>query len=270
MELRSILTADHLDIIFDGRNKTYGGYELRKNYSRRATKAITLVLSAAVLLIGAHAIASGLKPDEVVTLAQVERTIEMQDLTPDIPDPPPPPMPPEPVPPAPSLVWTPPVIVENEDVPEPPPTQEELKDKVISTVKVDGEPGGSDITPPIIGGGTGPATGVVTAPPPPPEAPMEYVDQMPEFNGNVSEYLARNIQYPVSAREAGISGKVTIQFVVNEDGSISNAKVLRGIGGGCEEEAIRVINAMPKWKAGKSNGKAVKVFFRLPVTFKMH
>jgi protein TonB len=69
------------------------------------------------------------------------------------------------------------------------------------------------------------------------------------------------------ARETHIEGRVTIKFVVNEDGSISNAKVVRAIGGGCEEEALRVINSMPKWKPGKQNGKAVKVYFTLPVNF---
>lgn len=269
MELRSILTADHLDILFDGRNKNYGGYELRKHYNRRAMKAITVVLSTALLLLGVHTLASGFKTPEEVTLQQVERTIEMQDLTPDFPDPPQPPMPPEPVAPAPSIAFTVPKIVDDIEVPDAPPTPEEMKDKVISTVTAEGDPNGSDIAPVIIGHGKGSVTGIVT-PPTPPEAPMEYVEQMPAFDGNLNEYLSRNIQYPPNAREANISGKVIIKFVVNDDGSVSNAKVMRGIGGGCEEEALRVVNTMPKWKAGKNNGKAVKVFFTLPVSFKMN
>ena len=69
------------------------------------------------------------------------------------------------------------------------------------------------------------------------------------------------------ARESGTKGRVVIRFVVNEDGSVSNLTVMKGIGSGCEEEAIRVIKGMPKWRPGKQNGKAVKVFFTLPINF---
>lgn len=269
MELQSILTADYLDIVFDNRNKSYGGYELRKHYNQRAMKSITLVLSAALLLLGVHAFASRTKPTDVIKPIFNERVVEMQDLTPHVPDPPPVPVAPPPAPPAPSLVWTPPVIVEDIDVPEAPPTQEELKDKVISTVKSDGDPNGSDIAPVITGTGKG-GPGFTAPTPPDPEIPFESVEQMPEFNGNISEYLGRNIQYPQMAKETQTAGRVVIRFVVNEDGSVSGAKVLKGIGSGCEEEALRVINSMPKWKPGKNNGKAVKVFFTLPVKFAMN
>lgn len=269
MELQSILTADYLDIVFDNRNKTYGGYELRKHYNQRAMKSITLVLSAALLLLGVHAFASGLKPKDVIAQIPIERTIEMQDLTPEVPDPPPMPPPPQPVPPAPSIAWTPPKIVRDIDVPDAPPTIEEIKDKVISTVTADGDPNGSDIAPIITGTGKG-GPGFTAPTPRDPEIPFESVEQMPEFDGNIGEYLGRNIQYPQMARETQITGRVIIRFVVNEDGSVSGAKVLKGIGAGCEEEALRVINSMPKWKPGKNNGKAVKVFFTLPVKFAMN
>ena len=269
MELRSILTADYLDIIFDNRNKTYGGYELRKNYNRRAMKSITLVVSAALLLIGAHAFASRLKPKDVIAQIPIERTIEMQDLTPDVPDPPPMPPPPQPVPPAPSIAWTPPKIVRDIDVPDAPPTIEEIKDKVISTVTADGDPNGSDIAPIIAGTGKG-GPGFTEAPPAREDIIEDYISQMPVFDGDVGEYLARNIQYPQMARETHTTGRVVIKFVINEDGSVSGAKVLKGIGAGCEEEAMRVINSMPKWKPGKNNGKAAKVYMTLPVKFTMN
>lgn len=268
MELQSILKADYLDIIFDNRNKTYGGYELRKNYERRTMKAITLVLFTTLLLLGAHAIASNLEQPKPIALNHVERVIEIQDLTPDIPDPPPPPMPPEPAPPAPSVVWTPPVIVKNEMVTETPPTNEDLKNKNPGTENSDGDPNGIPGPPAVPGSGHTP--GFVEPPVIKEDVIQEYVQQMPEFEGNISEYLGRNIQYPPAAREANISGRVVIKFVVNEDGSISGAKVIKGIGGGCEEEAMRVINGMPKWRAGKANGKAVKVYFTLPVRFTMN
>ncbi|MEN8225218.1 MAG: energy transducer TonB, partial [Bacteroidota bacterium] len=80
-------------------------------------------------------------------------------------------------------------------------------------------------------------------------------------------YLGNNIKYPVMAKESGIQGKVYVTFVVETDGSITDVKVLRGIGGGCDEEAIRVVSTMPKWKPGKQRGKPVRVQYNLPVRF---
>ncbi|MDP3462804.1 MAG: energy transducer TonB [Bacteroidales bacterium] len=96
------------------------------------------------------------------------------------------------------------------------------------------------------------------------------VESMPEFPGGAAkmmEFIAKNIKYPPMARESGIQGRVFVNFVVEPDGSVSNVKVLRGIGGGCDEEAIRVVNNMPKWTPGRQRGKAVRVSFNLPVRF---
>ncbi len=96
------------------------------------------------------------------------------------------------------------------------------------------------------------------------------VESMPEFPGGpgkMMEYIARNIKYPAMARESGIQGRVFVNFVVEPDGSVSNVKVLRGIGGGCDEEAVRVVESMPKWTPGRQRGKAVRVSFNLPVRF---
>lgn len=96
------------------------------------------------------------------------------------------------------------------------------------------------------------------------------VESMPEFPGGMGalmKYLAENIKYPALAKESGIQGRVFINFVVEPDGSISNVKVLRGIGGGCDEEAVRVVKSMPNWKPGKQRGKPVRVSYNLPVKF---
>jgi protein TonB len=93
---------------------------------------------------------------------------------------------------------------------------------------------------------------------------------MPDYPGGQEElykYLQKNIRYPEMARSNGIQGTVYVQFVVNKYGKIKDAKVLRGIGGGCDEEAIRVVMGMPDWKPGKQNGLAVPVYFNLPVKF---
>ncbi len=99
---------------------------------------------------------------------------------------------------------------------------------------------------------------------------FQVVENMPEFpggRGELMKYLATNIKYPPYAKEAGIQGRVFINFVVETDGSITAVKVLRGIGGGCDEEAIRVVKNMPKWKPGMQRGKPVRVSFNLPVKF---
>ncbi|NLL28501.1 MAG: energy transducer TonB [Bacteroidales bacterium] len=96
------------------------------------------------------------------------------------------------------------------------------------------------------------------------------VEEQPEFPGGeaaLMEYLGKNISYPQLARESNIQGTVYVKFVVEPNGSISNVSILRGIGGGCDEEAIRVVKNMPSWKAGKQRGKAVRVQFNLPIRF---
>jgi protein TonB len=99
-----------------------------------------------------------------------------------------------------------------------------------------------------------------------------FVEEYPEFPGGdkaLKEYIVNNIRYPEVARQSGISGIVYVQFVVEKDGSISDVKVLRGIGGGCDEEAMRVVKSMPKWKPGKQRGQPVRVYFTLPIEFKL-
>ncbi len=101
---------------------------------------------------------------------------------------------------------------------------------------------------------------------------FEVVEQMPEFPGGMAglmQYLSKNIKYPTIAQENGTQGRVTVQFVVNRDGSIVDAKVLRGVDPYLDKEAIRVISSMPKWKPGMQRGKAVRVKYTVPVMFRL-
>ena len=101
---------------------------------------------------------------------------------------------------------------------------------------------------------------------------FKIVEEMPSFPGGeqkLMEFVGKNIKYPQIARETGIQGRVFVNFVVEPDGSVSNVSVLRGIGGGCDEEAMRVVKSMPKWKPGKQRGKAVRVQYMLPVNFRL-
>jgi protein TonB len=100
-----------------------------------------------------------------------------------------------------------------------------------------------------------------------------FAEEMPEFEGGntgLMNYVARNVVYPELAKEAGKQGIVYVSFIVNETGKVEGAKVLKGIGLGCDEEVLRVINKMPQWKkAGKNGGHPVKVRFNIPVSFKL-
>ena len=99
---------------------------------------------------------------------------------------------------------------------------------------------------------------------------FRVVESMPKFPGGpgaMNRYLGKNIEYPQMARESGINGRVFVTFVVETDGRVTDIKVLRGIGGGCDEEAVRVVKNMPKWDPGKQRGKPVRVSFNLPVKF---
>ena len=104
------------------------------------------------------------------------------------------------------------------------------------------------------------------------EIPFVVVEKMPEFPGGMNallEFLAKNTRYPLEAAETGIQGTVYLAFVVEKDGKVSNIKTLRGIGGGCNQEAERVLGLMPKWKPGNQFGKPVRVLFNMPVAFKL-
>ena len=101
---------------------------------------------------------------------------------------------------------------------------------------------------------------------------FKVVEVMPEFPGGAAkmmEYIQKNMKYPMMARESDIQGRVFVNFVVEPDGSISNVAVIRGIGGGCDEEAVRVVKSMPNWKPGKQRGSAVRCAFTVPIIFKL-
>lgn len=277
MESAKILQADYLDLIFDNRNKGYGGYELRKHYKARALRALGITCALLLLGIGVPALL-GKSEEPLGLIPEQAREVQLQDI--DLPRPPDAPKPPEtPADAAPSIAKTimntVPVIVNEEVRPDlKPPRTEELIDAVSGPVTNPGNegsevamskekpegPAGSGNRPdePAGGGGGGEST------------PISYAQEMPEFPGGrqaLNNYLKRNLAYPVGAREDGIQGRVIVRFVVNTEGRIENATIVRGIGGGCDQEALRVVKAMPRWKPGKQNGHLVKVYYMLPVNF---
>lgn len=119
---------------------------------------------------------------------------------------------------------------------------------------------------------TTPATVVLSEIVPEKQAIYTAAEENPEFNGGVSEmykFVNQNIKYPPAAQRANVSGRVFLKFVIEKDGSIGNVQVLKGIGFGCDEEAMKVISSMPKWKPGKQNGSPVRVYYNMPVLFQL-
>jgi protein TonB len=265
MEKSKMLRKDYLDILFEGRNKAYGGYELRRKYALRARKAcIGVVLGVAV---------AATIPVIAASLSRTERTIPPVTITCGLT---PPPVYDKPKEEIPVHVVEPPKqvatirapelkIVRDEFVHENPVTVEEVKNKSIGLVTNDS----GDIDPTLVattkGGG---GKGIIESSDGDGDGkPQRFVEQMPEFEGSLEAYLRKNLHYPDEARANGIEGRVGIQFVVNEDGSISSAEVFNRASALLDAEALRVVKAMPKWKPGRQEGKAVKCYFTLPITF---
>ena len=269
MDLKTLLTADYLDIIFDQRNKKYGGYELRRSYNRRLKKAAGFAILGISACLTFSFVSANRGAIEVVA---PPRVITPSDVFPPPPVTPPPPktiIPPPP--PAATLVHTrvftdhPEIEPDKQVTPEKEmPKADEMKTAISGDKNIDGPD--VSIVPTGTGNGNKGGTGITgnstgSAPIP------TYVQQMPQFPGDLRVYITDHIHYPDAAREGNITGSVAVQFVVNEDGSITDAKVVRGIGGGCDQEALRMISSMPKWKPGKQNGNAVKVMLIQSIRF---
>lgn len=280
MDSTTIPGNDFLDILFYGRNKDYGAYELRNRYDKRVRNAIIGTASIMLVMIGGYVLNNTLMAAENVHLPVfVEKKIELDNVKLPDPDPvipPPPPVTQHTPPPAVAAVsYVDPKIVAG-DVPpdEMPPKMNDIGNKAIGLANIDG-PDGDINNIDLAADGRG-GSNVVTAPPVGnnPDVPVSFVEIMPEFPGGqpaLTKYLNKNIRYPGVAQETGVEGIVFIQFVVNRDGTISDVKTVGAPkGAGLEEEAKRVVSKMPKWKPGRQNGQQVAVFFNLPIRFTLN
>ncbi len=249
------------DLVFEGRNQEYGAFELRRNYNKRVTFIIGGMLVFSLALMGLKKFMDRPVEEEVV-----EKIVNTQiDLTPPPPieEVPPPPPPPPPPPMVEMVKFVPPVIKDDAVEEEPQKLQEEVKETNVGVKDQEGEK--DIVAPPTeIKGPTETAA---------PEI-FTIVEEQAEFPGGIAEmskFIREKLQYPAMAREAGISGKCFLKFIVNENGDISNVEVLKGVPGcsDCDKEAMRVVKSMPKWKAAKMTGRAVKCYFNLPISFKI-
>lgn len=259
-------TASMDDIVFEGRNKSYGAYMLRRIYDKHITVATIIAIALFILFLSAPLIASLMGGDEEEVAIKEEKIVELAEppsLENKPPPPPPPNLPPPPPPVVSTVKFTPPVIKKDEEVVEEEeiPDQKELEDVVIATKTVEGNTKVEVLTEV--------------------EAPTEvgevvedkiftFVEQQPTFPGGDSEmnkFIKKNLKYPPAALRNGLEGLVVVQFVVNKEGQISDVQVVKKLGGGTDEEAMRVVKMMPAFTPAKQNGRPVSFRFTLPVRF---
>ncbi len=269
----NVSPKDMLDIIFENRNRTYGAYQLRREYPSTLGRAVVLGL----LLIGIFLVLPLVLRAVANVMPRPEITsVVIETSRPPVIETPPPPAVETPPPPARSTTrFVPPDPRPDDEIPEEtsPPAQADLAKQPgeIGTSTQIGDPGAP---PSDLPDGLG--TGVVepqVAAPPDVTLTVSDVQKMPSFPGGDPElfkFLSRQIKYPEVAREAGIQGVVAISFVVGKNGDISEVALVKDIGGGCGKEALRVVNSMPRWIPGEANGYPVKVRFTLPVRFKLN
>lgn len=273
MEANKILSADVLDIIFDGKNKDYGAYELRKTYNRRITRALIITGSVALLALLSSILSSTMKEKSDKKLKMNEMTIQdvKQEEKKAIPPPPPPPPPKQDPPKVEMKQFTPPVIKKDEEVEKPPPPQEELKEAKIDVVSQEGIKDEGIAAPVDIDQGKQ----IVEVKKEDDENKIfDKVEIEASFPGGDSkwrQYLERNANGQVATDNGAPEGTYTtvVQFVVDKEGNISDVRALTNHGYGMEEEAMRVIKKGPKWSPAVQNGRQVKAYRKQPITFRV-
>ena len=271
-----------VEMVFAGKNKEYGAYQLRKGTSGRNIKALLILVIAAALVGGflAWKVIEQKQAEEqqaymeAMELAKLQKQAEKEKKKP------------EKVQPKVEMKKEIPVARETQKFTAPVIKKDEL-------VKEENQVKQMDQLDAKVAVGTKDEEGVkdrnieavrsdiaVATPPPPPPAPkpevsnkvFDVVEEMPSFPGGqgaLMSFLNSNIKYPVVAQENGVQGRVIVGFVVERDGSITDVKVMRSVDPSLDREAQRVVKAMPRWKPGKQNGSAVRVKYTVPVVFRL-
>lgn len=262
------------ELVFEHRNKAYGAYMLRKNYDEHMMKAFLSACAFFVMIVCSPYVIQALKGQSVVELCDyLGPEVIIYDFNHEVAHPVPPPEAAQAKHAAAELTGLLDYKVKPDDqatIETVVPTQESLIDKIIGPSTTTGDPGGSD--PSLGSSGNGGVEAAFTPVIELPEEVHKYVSEMPSFpDGEAAlfRYIADHVRYPALARENSIEGRVVISFIISKTGAIEQVKVVRGIGGGCDEEAARVIQNMPHWKAGKHNGRAVAVSYTIPVSFQL-
>lgn len=271
-----LISSDWVDLVFEGRNKAYGAYRLRKSTTKRnilAMVAVVILLVVAFIILTVKnfvdeqrakvamtqvaELTNYKQPEKKAEVKQKKIEVEPERVVERVKS---------------SIKFTAPVIKNDDEV----KPDEELKtqDELMSTKTAIGTfdvKGNDDANGEVLK-----AKEVIAEPEPPKHEEenkvFDIVEQQPLFPGGpaaLMKYLSENTKYPVVAQENGVQGRVTVQFVVEKDGSISDVHVLRGVDPSLDKEAVRVVKSMPRWTPGKQNGITVRVNYRVPVLFRL-
>ncbi len=271
-----LISSDWVDLVFEGRNKAYGAYRLRKSTTKRnilAMVAVVILLVVAFIILTVKnfvdeqrakvamtqvaELTNYKQPEKKAEVKQKKVEVEPERVVERVKS---------------SIKFTAPVIKKDDEV----KPDEELKtqDELMSTKTAIGTfdvKGNDDANGEVLK-----AKEVIAEPEPPKHEEenkvFDIVEQQPLFPGGpaaLMKYLSENTKYPVVAQENGVQGRVTVQFVVEKDGSISDVHVLRGVDPSLDKEAVRVVKSMPRWTPGKQNGITVRVNYRVPVLFRL-
>lgn len=268
MSKLDIFKPQWLDVVFAGRNKAYGAYDLRTISPKYTSRALLLGILVFVGLITSPMIIKAIRGDQVEEApAVIETEVVLSEPPPVNEEAPPPPPPVEPPPPRVDQVRMPPMkVVPAEQVrDEEPPTVEQLKKADPGPKTIAGDPTADiRIDMPV---GEGPKDAQVTE-----EGSgivdFNAVEVQPTFPGGMAafyKWVGQNYNYPQMAKEQGVSGSIHVSFVVERDGSLTDIKVLRDLKYGTGEEAMRMLKNSPKWKPGIQNGRPVRVSYSLPI-----
>lgn len=271
MEANKILSADILDIVFEGRNKEYGAYELRKTYNRRLVIALVSMVALFLILFISYLLASSFSASDN-DKAVVVQEVQLEEIKQEQEEPPPPPPPAPPPPPKVEMAkFTPPKIVKDEEVKEEekPPEVEKLEETKIGLINQEGIKDAGIVAPPIDDG-----KGVVEAPK---RDETDYdqtftkVEIESSYPGGAAawqRYLIKTLRYPQEAQDNEVQGAIVVQFIVDKTGTVSDVEAISGPAE-LREEAVRVIKRSGKWTPAVQNGRQVKSYKKQPIVFRL-
>jgi protein TonB len=269
MEANQILKSDILDIIFEGKNKEYGAYDLRKTYNKRITIAMIATILAVIFFLVASALANKFKPKDNAIEIQT-KDLALQQIQVDEPPPPPPPPPPKlpPPPPVATVQFTPPKVVKDEEEVKPPPEIKEIEEKKVDVKTVEGTKDIGIVAPPSEEKGTA----VIAAPVEKKEDPdkvftkVEIEASFPGGPGKWAQYVQRAISAEIDEFTESDYGTCVVRFIVDRNGVVSDVQATTMKGSKLAEVAVNAIRKGPKWIPAQQNGRMVNAYRLQPVT----
>ena len=270
METNKILSADLLDILFEGKNKEYGAYELRKTYNKRITLALIITAVIALLIFVGSVVAKNIQDNNSTKLLEVKDLSLEQVQKEDKPlPPPPPPLKLPPPPPIQTIQFTPPKIVKDEEVVKPPVENVKIEEAKVDVKTVEGTKDVGIVAPPVEEKSQAiEAPKVVAAEEDKVFTKVEIEASFPGGDAGWSRYVKKEIESHIDElTEAGQSGQCRVRFIVSKDGTVSDVVALTMKGSKLAEVAENAIRKGPKWTPAQQNGRHVNAYREQPVTF---